>query len=107
MLEAEALGHQVPEAPYAEGLGGVMTRRDEVDARLASLLHGRLGRLPGEERVEAGLHRLAQAAGASARDDADRAHSLRAGLEHQRTPAGEPLDAGEDVRRGEAVVAEA
>src|SRR3954468_21041931 len=95
MLGPEALGEQVAEPPDAEGLGGPVAARDEVDPGLARVGHAGLGRLSREEGVEAALDRLGEAARSAARHDADGGDHLRAAVEHERLPlerARAPLD---------------
>ena len=66
-----------PRRAHAERLGRVVAGGEEVDARLLRAGHHPLGRLAGQERVEARGDRVLQVVGAAARDDPDRAHRGR------------------------------
>ena len=95
----EPLGHQLAQAPDAERLGRVVAGRDEVDAALAGIGHRVLGRLSGQERVEAQLDRPRGSRGAPARYDRRSTDPLRAGVEDERLAPGMLGDAVEQLRR--------
>src|SRR4051794_40467089 len=78
VAQAETRGQEVAEAADAEGLGGVVTGRQEVHAGLARAGHHPLGGLAGEERVEARGDRVLEVVGAGPGDDADGADPARA-----------------------------
>src|SRR4051812_50106513 len=86
-MNSVPLLHELAEFADAEGLGGVVTRRDEGDAALAAVRHRALGGLAGEEGVEAEVGGLERVVGARARDDAQRADLIRPGWEGDRRAA--------------------
>ena len=53
VLDAEAVAQDLAEPAHAERLGRVVPGRDEVRPALARVRHHVLGRLAGEEGVEA------------------------------------------------------
>src|SRR4051794_10514957 len=71
VFDAEPVRHELSEPPYAERLGGVVARCDEVRAALECVRHHVLGGLSGEECVEAERDRLAEARGRRAGHDSD------------------------------------
>ena len=109
VVDVEPFRDQLPEPAHPEDLGRVMAGGDEVDAAFAGVAHRVLGRLAGDESVEAVCGRISDVRGRSAGDDPHRVDALgplvedqRLATEHRGDPRHEPFGAFKGVPIGRA-----